>query len=246
MPAACAANRCWCAFHRTFQRHGPRRLRRSDHRLRGTGADRRVRHRAQRARPGARGLGARDVPRRGRHRTDRRRFGRRPALLASAVLFGATTLLGVTATGVESLAAWRFLTGLGLGAALPSAVALMAEFTPARRRSQLIVMLPARRARRRHPGFGIRGRTRAGVRLARDLHRRRCVAADRGRSAVVAAARISALPRGARGARAHGRQAQCVSRRVQPGLARDTWCWRLAFFANCSPRMRSSAGCRWC
>src|SRR5688572_9618304 len=67
------------------------------------------------------------------------RFGRRPALLLSTVLFGATTLLGATATDVTSLAAWRFLTGLGLGAALPSAVALMAEFAPARHRSQLIV-----------------------------------------------------------------------------------------------------------
>jgi AAHS family 4-hydroxybenzoate transporter-like MFS transporter len=68
------------------------------------------------------------------------RFGRRPALLVSAVLFGVMTLLAATATSVATLALWRFLTGIGLGAALPGAVALMAEFTPARQRSQLVVM----------------------------------------------------------------------------------------------------------
>jgi MFS transporter, AAHS family, 4-hydroxybenzoate transporter len=68
------------------------------------------------------------------------RWGRRPALLLSAMLFGVMTLLTATATNVATLALWRFLTGIGLGAALPGAVALMAEFTPARNRSQLVVM----------------------------------------------------------------------------------------------------------
>src|SRR5688572_16325161 len=68
------------------------------------------------------------------------RWGRRPALLLSAVLFGVMTLLTATATSVGTLALWRFLTGIGLGAALPGAVALMAEFAPARHRSQLVVM----------------------------------------------------------------------------------------------------------
>jgi AAHS family 4-hydroxybenzoate transporter-like MFS transporter len=68
------------------------------------------------------------------------RWGRRPALLLSAMLFGVMTLLTATATSVATLASWRFLTGIGLGAALPGAVALMAEFTPPRHRSQLVVM----------------------------------------------------------------------------------------------------------
>jgi AAHS family 4-hydroxybenzoate transporter-like MFS transporter len=68
------------------------------------------------------------------------RWGRRPALLMSAVLFGVMTLLTATASSVAMLALWRFLTGIGLGAALPGAVALMAEFTPSRHRSQLVVM----------------------------------------------------------------------------------------------------------
>jgi AAHS family 4-hydroxybenzoate transporter-like MFS transporter len=68
------------------------------------------------------------------------RWGRRPALLMSALLFGMMTLLAATASTIETLAFWRLLTGIGLGAALPGAVALMAEFTPARHRSQLVVM----------------------------------------------------------------------------------------------------------
>jgi AAHS family 4-hydroxybenzoate transporter-like MFS transporter len=67
-------------------------------------------------------------------------FGRRPALLISAAWFGLMTLLTINAGRVETLMMWRFLTGIGLGAALPGAVALMAEFTPARHRSQLVVM----------------------------------------------------------------------------------------------------------
>ena len=66
------------------------------------------------------------------------RWGRRPALLGSVVLFGLTTLLGATSTSLWILAAWRFLTGIGLGGALPNAAALMAEFAPPRWRSQAI------------------------------------------------------------------------------------------------------------
>ena len=130
------------------------------------------------------------------------RFGRRPALLLSTVLFGATTLLGATANDVTSLAAWRFLTGLGLGGALPSAVALMAEFAPAQRSQPADRRIAAGGPHRRHPGIGAGRRAGAGVRLARHLHRRRPVAPDRGGSAPAAAAGITALPRGARGSQA--------------------------------------------
>ncbi len=66
------------------------------------------------------------------------RWGRRPALLGSVVLFGLTTLLGATSADLWMLAAWRFLTGIGLGGALPNATALMAEFAPPRWRNQAI------------------------------------------------------------------------------------------------------------
>jgi AAHS family 4-hydroxybenzoate transporter-like MFS transporter len=62
-------------------------------------------------------------------------WGRRRALLLSTLLFGAATLFAATATSVEALAAWRFVTGLGLGGALPTATTLMAEYSSRRVRS---------------------------------------------------------------------------------------------------------------
>ena len=66
------------------------------------------------------------------------RWGRRPALLASTALFGVATLLGATSESVDALAGWRFITGIGLGGALPNATALLAEFAPPRWRNQAI------------------------------------------------------------------------------------------------------------
>ncbi|HSD75659.1 MAG TPA: MFS transporter [Steroidobacteraceae bacterium] len=68
------------------------------------------------------------------------RWGRRPALLGSVALFGLTTLLGASSANLWVLAAWRFLTGIGLGGALPNATALMAEFAPPRWRNQAIAL----------------------------------------------------------------------------------------------------------
>jgi AAHS family 4-hydroxybenzoate transporter-like MFS transporter len=66
------------------------------------------------------------------------RWGRRSALLISAVVFGVATLATVTATSVGALAFWRLITGVGLGGALPTATALIAEFSPRRFRAQAI------------------------------------------------------------------------------------------------------------
>src|SRR5688572_29230422 len=66
------------------------------------------------------------------------RWGRRPALILSVLTFGLATLLTATASDVTALAVWRFVTGVGLGGALPNATALMAEFAPPRVRSQAI------------------------------------------------------------------------------------------------------------
>lgn len=63
------------------------------------------------------------------------RVGRRAALLVSTLLFATGTLLGSTATSLETLALWRLLTGIGLGGAMPNVTALMAEFSPPRWRS---------------------------------------------------------------------------------------------------------------
>ena len=66
------------------------------------------------------------------------RWGRRNTLLLSTALFGIATLLAATAASVGALALWRFLTGIGLGGALTTATALIAEFSPRRFRSQAI------------------------------------------------------------------------------------------------------------
>jgi AAHS family 4-hydroxybenzoate transporter-like MFS transporter len=66
------------------------------------------------------------------------RWGRRRTLLLSTALFGIATLLAATARSVATLAVWRFITGIGLGGALTTATALVAEFSPDRFRAQAI------------------------------------------------------------------------------------------------------------
>jgi AAHS family 4-hydroxybenzoate transporter-like MFS transporter len=60
------------------------------------------------------------------------RIGRRRVLLAATAAIGVCTLLCALATSVWQLAAIRFLAGLGLGAILPNATALVGEFSPRR------------------------------------------------------------------------------------------------------------------
>ncbi len=92
------------------------------------------------------------------------RYGRRRALLASIALMAVSSLLAATADGPASLATWRFLTGLGLGGALPNAAALMVEFAPLAIRTVVVAitvvgvpiggMLGAAIAARLVPAFG--------------------------------------------------------------------------------------------
>ena len=69
------------------------------------------------------------------------RVGRRPLLLGAVALFGVANLATASCASLDGLIAWRFVTGLGLGAALPCAVALVAEYAPARRRALIITSL---------------------------------------------------------------------------------------------------------
>lgn len=63
------------------------------------------------------------------------RIGRKWALLSSMALFGIATALSALVGSVGALGVARFIVGLGLGGALPTATAMIAEFTPARSRS---------------------------------------------------------------------------------------------------------------
>jgi AAHS family 4-hydroxybenzoate transporter-like MFS transporter len=69
------------------------------------------------------------------------RFGHKRMMLASSVLFAVFTLLTVFASNVTELIGLRFLTGIGLGAAAPSAVALTCEFAPKRLRATFVLLV---------------------------------------------------------------------------------------------------------
>jgi MFS transporter, putative metabolite:H+ symporter len=69
------------------------------------------------------------------------RRGRRPAFLASLLVSGLGSLGTAFATGVVSLSVWRFLTGMGVGAALNLASTYVGEFSPAAQRGRISVTM---------------------------------------------------------------------------------------------------------
>jgi AAHS family 4-hydroxybenzoate transporter-like MFS transporter len=69
------------------------------------------------------------------------RVGRKPVLLVSVLVFGVGSLLTATANTVSALTAFRVLTGLGMGGAMPNAIALTSEFMPERRRGTAVVTM---------------------------------------------------------------------------------------------------------
>ena len=69
------------------------------------------------------------------------RIGRKPVLVACALIFGVGSLLTATAQSVESLMAFRAFTGLGMGGAMPNAIALTSEYMPRRRRAGAVTMM---------------------------------------------------------------------------------------------------------
>src|SRR6202166_3765868 len=69
------------------------------------------------------------------------RIGRKKIIVFSTAAFGIGTLATVFAQDISSLLMIRFLTGLGLGGALPNAVALTSEFSPHRRRATMVMAM---------------------------------------------------------------------------------------------------------
>ena len=69
------------------------------------------------------------------------RIGRRAVIIGSTAWFGAFSVLTAQATTPNELALFRFLTGLGLGGAMPNIIALTAEFTPHRLRATLVTLM---------------------------------------------------------------------------------------------------------
>jgi len=60
------------------------------------------------------------------------RWGRKSAIILSVVVFGLMSLLTARASSLNELVVLRFLTGLGLGGAMPNAVSLASEYAPKR------------------------------------------------------------------------------------------------------------------
>jgi MFS transporter, AAHS family, 4-hydroxybenzoate transporter len=67
------------------------------------------------------------------------KIGRRPVLIGATLYFSALTLLTAQVTTLNQLLAIRLIGGLGLGAIMPNAVALVGEYSP--RRSRVMAML---------------------------------------------------------------------------------------------------------
>lgn len=65
------------------------------------------------------------------------RLGRKLVLVGSVLVIGLACLASAFSGGLNQLVAWRFVTGLGLGAAMPNAVTLMSEYCPKARRATL-------------------------------------------------------------------------------------------------------------
>ena len=67
--------------------------------------------------------------------------GRKIVIVSAVLWFGITTLLAAFAIGPFCLLILRVLAGIGLGAAIPTGLALMAEYAPQRRRSLLLTIV---------------------------------------------------------------------------------------------------------
>ncbi len=69
------------------------------------------------------------------------RVGRKKIIILSTVAFGIGALATAFVEGVSALIVVRFLTGLGLGGAMPNAIAMTSEFSPRRRRATMVMLM---------------------------------------------------------------------------------------------------------
>lgn len=69
------------------------------------------------------------------------RIGRKRIIIFSTLAFGIGTFATAFIADVNALLAIRFLTGLGLGGAMPNAIAMTSEFSPHRRRATMVMVM---------------------------------------------------------------------------------------------------------
>jgi MFS transporter, AAHS family, 4-hydroxybenzoate transporter len=66
------------------------------------------------------------------------RYGRKRVIFASVALCCIGSLISASATSLSTMTVYRFITGLGIGAAMPNCTTLASEFVPAKRRALLL------------------------------------------------------------------------------------------------------------
>jgi AAHS family 4-hydroxybenzoate transporter-like MFS transporter len=69
------------------------------------------------------------------------RFGRKPLLIISTAFIGLFSVLSAFTWSVDSITAMRFMTGIGIGGAMPATVALTADYSPINRRGTLLMLM---------------------------------------------------------------------------------------------------------
>lgn len=69
------------------------------------------------------------------------RVGRKPTLILCVAFFGLASLVSAWSPSLQILIALRFLTGLGLGGAMPNAITLSSEYAPEKHRSVLVTTM---------------------------------------------------------------------------------------------------------
>lgn len=69
------------------------------------------------------------------------RLGRKRVIEWCVALFGLFSLLSAFSPNLEALIILRFLTGLGLGGAMPNTITMTSEYLPARRRGALVTLM---------------------------------------------------------------------------------------------------------
>jgi MFS transporter, AAHS family, 4-hydroxybenzoate transporter len=69
------------------------------------------------------------------------RFGRKPVIILSTLVFGTFAVVTSLSTSLPDLMLYRFLTGLGLGGAMPNIIAITSEYAPRRQRATLVTLM---------------------------------------------------------------------------------------------------------
>jgi AAHS family 4-hydroxybenzoate transporter-like MFS transporter len=69
------------------------------------------------------------------------RFGRKPLLIISVAFIGIFSVASAVAWSIPSITVMRFMTGLGIGVAMPVTVALTSDYSPIQRRGTLIMLM---------------------------------------------------------------------------------------------------------